>query len=180
MRLGLRMAGRESTRRRSSKARNNITAANAPTTSGISSPWPPPWPDDVASRGGRGTGGRRCGTAPAGSVRVDRASCARRIRAEPVTTVVREVTEARATLRPLLVTSVTERVVDTLGPVDEDARRTVRVRGPARTRSSVLDRTEVAGSRTADPPASVVAVDAAAAASVAAASSALPLSFAAR
>jgi len=182
MRLGLRMAGRESTRRRSSKARNNITAANAPTTSGISSPWPPPWPDDVASRGGRGTGGRRCGTAPAGSVRVDRASCARRIRAEPVTTVVREVTEARATLRPLLVTSVTERVVDTLGPVDEDARLTVRVRarGPARTRSSVLDRTEVAGSRTADPPASVVAVDAAAAASVAAASSALPLSFAAR
>lgn len=112
---------------------------------------------------------------------VGRASCARRIRAEPVTTVVREVTEARATLRPLLVTSVNERVADTLRREDEDARRTVRVRtcGPARTRSSMVDRTEVAGGDAADPPTSFVAVDAAAAASVTAASSALPLSLAA-
>jgi len=38
MRLGFRMAGRESTRRKSSKAKISRTAANAPTTSGISCP----------------------------------------------------------------------------------------------------------------------------------------------
>jgi hypothetical protein len=92
--------------------------------------------------------------------------------------VVRDVAEARTTLRPLLVRSVSERVADTLLP--EDARRTVRVRarGPARTRTSAVDRTEVAGDVAADPLASVVTADAAA--SVAAAWSALALIFTAR
>lgn len=90
--------------------------------------------------------------------------------------VVRDVAEARTTLRPLLLWNVSELVADTLRP--EDARRTVRVRarGPERTRTSAVDRTEVAGDVAADPPASVVAVDAAAA-SVAAAWSALALTF---
>jgi hypothetical protein len=93
--------------------------------------------------------------------------------------VVRDVAEARTTLRPLLVRSVSELVADTLRP--EDARRTVRVRtrGPARTRTSAVDRTEVAGGTASDPLASVVTVDAAAA-SLAAAWSTLALTFTAR
>lgn len=40
--------------------------ASAPTTSGTGGPCPPPWPDDVMSGlGGRGSGGSRCGSAPA-------------------------------------------------------------------------------------------------------------------
>jgi hypothetical protein len=77
------------------------------------------------------------------------------------------------------VTSVDERVVDTRRA--EDTRRTVRVRarGPARTRSSVNDRTEAAGEAVGaapvEPLAAVVTLEAAAAA----ASSTLPLALAA-
>jgi hypothetical protein len=74
MRLGFRKAGRGSNRGKSWKAKINSALASAPTTSGICRPWPPLSRDEIRpGRGGRGTGGGRCGAAPADAFRAGRA-----------------------------------------------------------------------------------------------------------